>query len=169
VLNIASGIVPAVQLVMATSADILGTIRRPKIPARWARYYDQLCDERDKVLNRDRSSTEGFQPKLDDLGDAASQETETSLTLVAASATQGHIQEVLDAIRRIERGLYGICEITGEPIATERLNSVPWARYSLAGQQQMEQAGFARRTGLPSLQGLTGPEAAEAELEAESE
>ena len=154
---------------MATSADILGGIRKPKVPARWAKYYDQLCAERDKLLDRDCTATEGFQPKLDDLADAASLESQRSLTLVAATATQGHIQEVLDAIRRIERGLYGICEITGEPIATERLNSVPWARYSLAGQQQMEQAGFARRTGLPSLQGLTGPEAAEAELEAESE
>ena len=157
------------QRFMATSADILGAIRKPKVPARWAKYYDQLCAERDKLLDRDCTATEGFQPKLDDLADAASLESQRSLTLVAATATQGQIQEVLEAIGRIERGTYGTCEITGEPIGAERLSSVPWARYSLAGQQQIEQDGLARRTGLPSLEGITGTEAADAEREEESE
>jgi len=39
----------------------------------------------------------------------------------------------------------------------------------LAGQQQIEQEGLARRTGLPSLEGITGTEAADAELEEDSE
>jgi len=154
---------------MATSADILGASRRPKVPARWVKYYERLCAERDKLLERDCSSLESFQPKLDDLADAASQESQRSLSMVAATATHGLIQEVIDAIRRIERGTYGVCEITGETIAAERLNSVPWARYSLAGQRQIEQEGFARRTGLPTLEGLSGLETAETELEEESE
>jgi RNA polymerase-binding protein DksA len=154
---------------MATSADILGAIRKPKVPTRWTKYYHQLCAERDKLLERDCSSTESFQPKLDDLADAASQESQRSLSMVAASATHGLIQEVLEAIRRIERGTYGICEITGEPITADRLSSVPWARYSLSGQQQVEQQGFARRSSLPSLEGLTATESIEAEAEEESD
>lgn len=140
---------------MATAADILGTKTRTKVPTRWAGHYEQLCAERDKLIERDFTSTAGFQPKLDDLADAASEETQRSISLVAAAATNGMIVEVLEAIRRIEQGTYGICEITGEPISLERLHSVPWARYSLQGQQQIEQGGWARRTGLPSLQGLT--------------
>lgn len=154
---------------MATSAEILGGIRKPKVPTRWAKYYDQLCTERDKLLDRDCSSAESFQPKLDDLADAASQESQRSLSLVAATATQGQIQEVIEAIGRIERGTYGICEITGEAIGAERLSSVPWARYSLAGQQQIEQEGLGRRASLPVLEGLAGAEGSEAELEDESE
>jgi RNA polymerase-binding transcription factor DksA len=154
---------------MATSADILGTVSRTKVPARWARHYEHLCAERDKLLERDCSSIEGLQPKLDDLADAASHETQRSISLVSANATHGRIVDVLDAIRRIEKGTFGVCEITGEPISAERLNSVPWARYSLEGQQQMEQGGWARRTALPSLQGLTEIEAANSETEAGEE
>ena len=153
---------------MATSAQILGSFARTKIPARWAQHYRRLCAERDKLLERDCSTAESFQPKLDDLADAASQEAQRSLSLVAATATYDRIKEVLDAIRRIERGTYGICESTGEPISTERLDSVPWARYSLEGQQQMEQEGFGRRTALPLLEGLGQSEPEEIDEENES-
>jgi RNA polymerase-binding transcription factor DksA len=71
--------------------------------------------------------------------------------------------EIIEAIRRIELGTYGTCQITGEPIALGRLNSIPWARYSLKGQQQMEQEGWGRKIGLPPLEGLATPEPREAE------
>ena len=154
---------------MATSADILGLNRKTKVPARWARHHERLCAERDKLLERDHTSTESLQPKLDDMADAASAEAQRSLSLVAATATHGMIVEVLEAIRRIERGTYGICEITGEPIGTERLNSVPWARYSLKGQREMEEAGWVRRTALPALEGLGEPEVAAEEAEGDGE
>jgi RNA polymerase-binding transcription factor DksA len=154
---------------MATSADILGSLHKTRVPARWARHHERLCAERDKLLERDCSSSESFQPKLDDLADAASLESQRSLALVAATATQGTIVEILEAIRRIERGTYGICEITGEAIAAARLNSIPWARYSLKGQQQIEDSGYARRPGLPALEGLSGPEAPELETDGPSE
>ena len=34
----------------------------------------------------------------------------------------------------------GICEITNAPISPERLESIPYTRYSLEGQKQMEEA-----------------------------
>lgn len=154
---------------MATSAQILGSHPRTKVPARWAQFYRRLCAERDKLLERDCSSAESFQPKLDDLADAASQEAQRSLALVAATATYDLLREVLEAIRRIERGNYGICEITGEPISVERLNSVPWARCSITGQQQIEQSGFGRRTALPLLQGMGGTEAETTEEDEEAD
>ena len=154
---------------MATSADILGSVKRTKVPARWAGHYERLCAERDKLLDRDCSQAEAFQPKLDDLADAASEESQRSLTMMTASTRQGAILEVLEAIRRIERGTYGLCEITGEPIAVERLNSVPWTRYSLEGQQQLEQAGLVRRAALPALEGLSGGELEETESQEQAD
>jgi DnaK suppressor protein len=148
---------------MATSAQILGSFAKRKVPARWAWHYERLCDERDKLLERDSYTTESFQPKLDDLADAASQESQRSLSLVAATAMHDMIKEVLEAIHRIERGTYGICEITGETISTERLSSVPWARYSLKGQQQIEEGGFGRKTALPLLEGLSHADSGESE------
>ncbi|HZR16918.1 MAG TPA: TraR/DksA family transcriptional regulator [Verrucomicrobiae bacterium] len=154
---------------MATLTDILGSYTRTKIPARWNSHYQRLCAERDRLIERDCSSGEVFQPKLDDLADAASQEDQRSLLMVTASATQGTIAEVLEAIARIERGTYGICEITGAPIPTERLDSIPWTRYSIEGQRQLEEAGLSRRPGLPALVGLTGTDTTEGESESEED
>jgi DnaK suppressor protein len=42
------------------------------------------------------------------------------------------------AIAKMEAGVYGICEETEEPIGYERLNIVPWARYSIHVQEVRE-------------------------------
>lgn len=159
----------ALHFGMATSADILGLGTKRKIPARWAVQYDQLCVERDRLLERDCSGPEGLQPKLDDLAEAAAEETQRSILMVSATATLDTIGEVLEAIQRIERGTYGICEITGEAIPADRLETIPWTRYSLGGQTQLEQAGLARRSALPALAGLTDTQPEDSESEEEPE
>jgi RNA polymerase-binding transcription factor DksA len=146
---------------MATAADILGSSRKAKIPARWAQHYRQLCAERDRLIARDFSSDSASNVKLDDLTESASEESQRSLSLVAASSTQGLILEILEAIQRIERGNYGICEVTGEPIEEDRLEAIPWARYSMAGQNELEKSGWqGRRNSLPTLHSLNEAEAA---------
>jgi RNA polymerase-binding transcription factor DksA len=155
---------------MATAADILGLNHKIRIPTRWAKHYEQLCAERDKLLARDRSAYEFPTVKLDDLADAASEESQRNLSLVAATATQATISEVLAALRRIERGTYGVCELTGEPIETERLEVIPWTRYSLTGQHELEKAGLNRKRALPSLASLSETEStSEEDGEAEEE
>jgi RNA polymerase-binding transcription factor DksA len=148
----------AINSYMATAADILGLNRKVKIPTRWAKHYEQLCAERDKLLARDCSSPEFPSVKLDDLTDAASEESQRSLSLVAATATQATIFEVLAALNRIERGTYGVCELTGAPIESERLEVIPWTRYSLTGQHELEKAGLDRKRALPGLASLSDSE-----------
>jgi RNA polymerase-binding transcription factor DksA len=140
---------------MATAADILGATRHFKIPARWGKHYQRLCEERDRLMARDCSTCETSRAKLDDLAEAAAEESQRSLSLVAASATQNTIFEVLAAIRRIERGTYGLCEITGEPIESERLRAIPWTRYSFRGQNEVEKGGYDRKYSLPALKSLS--------------
>ena len=155
---------------MATATDILGVHRNGKIPARWSRHYQRLCAERDRLEARDCCSAETAPVKLDDLTDSASDDAEMNLSMVAVSATKDTIFEVVAAIRRIERGTYGICEMTGEPIEAERLTAIPWTRYSLGGQRQLEAAGQARKHGLPRLQSFNEPVPGEVhEQEAEGE
>jgi len=54
----------------------------------------------------------------------------------------GSEQEVLNeidsAIRRLENGTYGICEISGEVINQERLQALPYARYTIKTQSELE-------------------------------
>jgi len=42
------------------------------------------------------------------------------------------ITEIDDALDRIEKGTYGICEVNGEVIPKERLRAIPWTRCCLA-------------------------------------
>jgi len=49
------------------------------------------------------------------------------------------VREILDALRRIEQGTYGICEGTGKPIPKGRLEANPWARYCVEYASLLEQ------------------------------
>ncbi len=139
---------------IATTADILGAACASRTPTKWREHYVRLSDERDRLMNRDFSPPTAFNARVDDPADAAADESQTSLSLVAASATQDTLAEVLDALHRIELGTYGICEITGEPIEAERLQAIPWARYSLQGQNELEKNGFGRKHSLPPLESI---------------
>lgn len=48
------------------------------------------------------------------------------------------IRDIKDAIKRIDRGTYGVCEISGERIPQERLDYFPWARYTASVQSQID-------------------------------
>ncbi|MFN0131126.1 MAG: TraR/DksA C4-type zinc finger protein [Phycisphaerales bacterium] len=61
-----------------------------------------------------------------------------SLSLDLAAADRRLIKEIDDALRRIEDGTYGVCELTGKPIRAERLEELPWARYSIEAARALE-------------------------------
>ena len=78
---------------------------------------------------------------------------EFALSLV--SNEQEVLYEIDEALQRIEQGQYGICEMTGAPIEYERLKVLPYARYCIAAQQEMERnrrrfRSFAPHAPMPS-------------------
>src|SRR5215831_13593816 len=154
---------------MATVADILGVNGKHKIPARWTKHYQRLCAERDRLSERDCSSPESPGIKLDDMAEAAAEESQQCMSLIAVKATQAGLADVLIAIRRIERGTYGTCELTGKPIEASRLNAIPWTRYSLEAQKQLEKAGCGHKCALPALEGVSKPDEEEAGPEEDAE
>ena len=62
-------------------------------------------------------------------------EEELSLGLLESEAEL--LQEVNDALDRIERGTYGRCEVCGQEIPRERLEAVPYTRYCVRHAQQL--------------------------------
>lgn len=48
------------------------------------------------------------------------------------------LNEIDHALAKLEQGTYGLCEGTGEPIGYQRLKLRPWARYSVAYQEELE-------------------------------
>lgn len=53
------------------------------------------------------------------------------------------LREIDVALRKIQEGTYGYCEISDEPIERKRLEKMPWARLSLEAAEELErQQGF---------------------------
>ena len=74
------------------------------------------------------------------------------------SSEQEALHEIEDAIKRIQKGTYGICEITGKPIKKARLAAVPFTRYSLEGQRQLEASKSRKKDRNESLADLGADE-----------
>jgi RNA polymerase-binding transcription factor DksA len=63
------------------------------------------------------------------MADIGSDNYEQEFSLGLMDSERKIVQEIHEAIKRIEEGTYGICEGTGEPIPKIRLKGIPWTRY----------------------------------------
>lgn len=149
------------RLSAVSAADILGfSIDEPEIkvekydtsrvPKKWLPYYRLLIDLRDHVLSGlDFHTAETLhRSSKDDSGDLSSYGqhmadagTETfdrDFALSLVSSEKEALHEIEKAIERIFDGSYGVCKVTGKPIAKERLKAVPFTRFSVEGQIEFE-------------------------------
>ncbi len=100
--------------------------------------------------------------------DAGSDSYDRDFALSLLSQEQDALYEIEEALKRIEQGTYGTCEMSGKPIAHARLEAIPFARFTVECQAQLEKQHKIQRTRTPvtSLFGLTeGEEGQEAEEE----
>lgn len=72
------------------------------------------------------------------LAEQGSETSEQSLSLDLAQVDRNLIKEIDDALDRIAKGTYGICEMTHKPISRERLDELPWTRYSIEAARMRE-------------------------------
>ena len=75
---------------------------------------------------------------LPDIVDRASAESDKALELRTRDRQRKLISKIDAALRRIEDGSYGFCEVTGEPIGLRRLEARPTATLSLEAQERHE-------------------------------
>lgn len=73
-----------------------------------------------------------------DLADRASEETDRALELRTRDRQRKLISKIDAALRRIENGEYGYCEMSGEPISLKRLDARPIATMTLESQERHE-------------------------------
>lgn len=79
-----------------------------------------------------------------DTGDMAVADEAASEDFSAAELDATILQQVRDALRRIDDGTYGRCLADGGPIETKRLDAVPWAGYCVRHQRLLEAASQPR-------------------------
>ena len=73
-----------------------------------------------------------------DLNDRASSETDWGIELRTRDRQRKLIAKIDSALRRIEEGEYGYCEVTGEPIGLGRLGARPIATMTVEAQEAHE-------------------------------
>ncbi|MDF2493223.1 RNA polymerase-binding protein DksA [Sphingomonas sp.] len=73
-----------------------------------------------------------------DLNDRASSETDWSIELRTRDRQRKLIGKIEAALRRIDDGEYGYCEVTGEPISLGRLEARPIATMTVEAQERHE-------------------------------
>ena len=101
----------------------------------------KLMTWKEEILKESRETIAHLQDEnhvLPDLADRASSETDRSLELRTRDRQRKLISKIDAALRRIETGDYGWCEMTGEPISLQRLEARPIATMTIDAQERHE-------------------------------
>ena len=101
----------------------------------------ELMRQKAELLSDSKSTIAGLQDgtrNIPDIADRASAETDRALELRTRDRQRKLISKIDSALRRIDEGVYGYCDMTGDPISLKRLEARPIATLSLAAQEQHE-------------------------------
>src|SRR5262245_51535275 len=110
-------------------------------------YKQRLLELERKLAERIGEEVESAREAQDDQpagGDAAHVDELKEEFFALAQTDTEILAEVRAALRRIEDGTYGTCAVDGQPIDEKRLESVPWTRYCLKHQLELEQRARVR-------------------------
>ncbi|MCX6906332.1 MAG: TraR/DksA C4-type zinc finger protein [Verrucomicrobia bacterium] len=153
----------------ATVASILGTVMAKgnrefipvaRISSQWADYHEHLLELRDRLLHQmsglAKESAEELPGYSLHMADSGTDNFDRDFALSLLSADQDALYEVEEALKRIEKKTYGICELTGKPIPKARLQAIPWTRFTVEAQSQLEKEGALKQRRLGALGTVDG-------------
>lgn len=112
-------------------------------PRQLAYFQRKLLDWREAILAEARETLATLQVESlrePDVTDRASTETDWSIELRTRDRQRKLITKIEAALRRIDTGDYGWCEVSGEPISLARLEARPIATMTLEAQERHERA-----------------------------
>jgi RNA polymerase-binding transcription factor DksA len=147
----------------ATAASILGhqaTVKIKKngdvkVKAEWAKFYQRLIELRDQLVRQmnglAKESAQEMAGYSLHMADSGTDNFDRDFALSLLSSDQDAIYEIEEALKRIEKNTYGICELTGKAIPKTRLEAIPWARFTVQAQAQLEREGALRQRRLGAL------------------
>jgi len=158
----------------AATADVLNsTVKEAQVPRRWKQHYRHLTQLRELLLaergDQARDAIQELPAFSMHMADAGTDNFNRDLALSRISAEQDALYEIDDALIRIRDGTYGICQLTGKPIERERLEAIPWTRFSAAAEKQLEKDGTVRRARLAPAETVSRSAARRNESEANAE
>jgi RNA polymerase-binding transcription factor DksA len=169
----------------ATAATILGRpVSSPevkvkkngevKIKSEWLKFYHRLLELREQLTRQmnglAKESAQEMAGYSLHMADSGTDNFDRDFALSLLSSDQDAVYEIEEALKRIEKNTYGICELTGKQIPKTRLEAIPWTRFTVQAQAQLEREGALRQRRLGALGtvdavGVTEVEAEEEEPE----
>ena len=105
-------------------------------------YKESLIRKRTEILG-----TGGIKPlqasmenntRQGDMADQASGNNEVHIALKLKQTDAKILQAIEEALKRIDKGTYGVCRDCGEMIAPARLNAIPWTRVCIACKEKQK-------------------------------
>jgi DnaK suppressor protein len=95
----------------------------------------QLEETTENNLRGNASDTVGVPTHIAELGSDA---TEKDLEIDLTSSESNILQLIEDAMKKIDQKKYGVCEICHQPIPIKRLKAIPYAKYCIKCQNNIE-------------------------------
>jgi DnaK suppressor protein len=105
-------------------------------------HYKQLLLAREAELSarveREVSNARDSDEDVHDSGDDSVEDETTAEQFGVAEGDTATLDQVQEALERIDAGTFGRCVVDGEPIEPKRLEAMPWTPYCLKHQEQLE-------------------------------
>ena len=164
----------------ATVASILGqvvmaapTAAKVAVKPEWVRLHKHLIELRERLTNQMTGLAKESAVEMEGyslhMADSGTDNFDRDFALSLLSSDQDAIYEIDEALKRLQKGTYGICELTGKPIPRARLEAIPWTRFTVEAQAQLEREGVLRHRRLGSLGSVDSVGTPEVEEEVEEE
>ena len=126
-----------------------------KIKSQWLKYYATLMDLRERLVAQmnglAKESAEEMSGYSLHMADSGTDNFDRDFALSLLSSDQDAMYEIEEALKRIEKNTFGICELTGKQIPKARLQAIPWTRFTVESQAQLERDGALRQRRLGAL------------------
>ena len=162
---------------VSATAAILGrpvlkakTIADPKkVKAEWQKYCQRLMELREQLHRQMNGLAKESAQELPGyslhMADSGTDNFDRDFALSLLSSDQDAVYEIEEALKRIEKKTYGVCELTGKTIPKARLEAIPWTRFTVGAQAQLEREGALRSRRIGQLGTVDSTGATEVESE----
>ena len=148
---------------IATSSAILGrpvakasaAVDLKKVKREWQKYCLRLLELREQLTKQMNGLAQESAQEMAGyslhMADSGTDNFDRDFALSLLSSDQDAVFEIEEALKRIERKTYGVCELTNKTIPKARLEAIPWTRFTVDAQAQLEREGALKSRRLGAL------------------
>jgi DnaK suppressor protein len=135
---------PIVRIVMDAKTKVFFDRQKQRLLELRDHFLDQMQSVAQDSL-RSRAENNEASAVGQHQADAGSDAYEKDFALSLLSQEQDALYEIEEALKRLEVGTYGVCEMSNKHIPHTRLEAIPFARFTVECQQQLEKENRGRR------------------------